>query len=235
MSKHSNLKALLGILILLGVLAVGADRGGVALAQHLGQSKLADYGATDPQVKVHDLPALQNLVRTKVDSATATASSIEVPITLGEQRDTLTLRNVTVDARGLTYKPLTEVKKADFKFLLPDSQIQKVIKANGYDLKVHSTTKNVGVSGTLMGIDVTGKLEPGVGAPTADGKPQIDFALTGVDVDLAGLGGALGSGAFEGKYHLPLNDLPAGTSLKSVKPTSGGVQVEGSLTNFQLQ
>lgn len=235
MAKNSTWKALLGLLVLVAVLAIGADRGAVYFAQSVGASKLQDYGAVDPKVKIHDLPALQNLVRTRVEDATLTASEVKVPILPGDERTTISLRDLKVQAQGLAYKPETQVRHASYVFLLPDEQIQKVLQAKDIPAQVHTDGEQIRLTSKVMGVQVTGKLTIRAAEPTSDNKPQIEFVVHGVDMNLWGYSGQLGGDKETTLGPLPLTDLPAGTTIDSIRPVKGGVQLSGQLSDFHLQ
>ncbi|GEL94161.1 LmeA family phospholipid-binding protein [Cellulomonas composti] len=178
-----------------------------------------------PTVEMGGFPFLTQVLRGSIDTMTVTVDGA----TLGGLRAT----DVVFEGTSVsTTQPYT-VGEAQVVAVLPTSSLQTVVaERTGLDLTLTVDGSTMRVAGSLLGIDLSAAIEPGVedGALVVD---VVDIELGGVTITIDDLPDAIGS-VLSG-LRVPIDELPEGMTLASVSVMPDGLAVTATGTDVVLE
>ncbi|GAA0226034.1 DUF2993 domain-containing protein [Actinomadura nitritigenes] len=224
-------KALLGLLIVVAVGLVVADRVGVRIAQNrIGQQVAAQYDLPrQPDVTIHGIPFLTQVVGGEYDHIT---------VDIGDWTEQgVTVSDVTVDMRGLN-APLSDVINGDTTNMTADTAAASAIIP--YDVIKKEAPKEVrsigpkgndlavDLTGTVLGFQVNGTAVVSV-KPTSKG-----IAITPESVGEGAAQMPLTLVRQQLTWVVPVRDLPVGSRISGIEPTAGGLKVTATAHNVNL-
>lgn len=224
-------KVLLVLLILLAGGVVAADRLGVAAAQNeIGKQVAAQYSLQEqPDVTIHGIPFLTQAIGGEYD---------HIDVSIGDwTQQGVTVKDVKIDMRGVK-APLSEVasgnsanvtaRTATASAIVPYDVIKKrapkevkSIGPKGGDLAVELT-------GVVLGIPVSGNAIVSV-RPTARG-----IAVTPVSAGSTGAPQVPPALVRRLTWVVPVANLPVGSRISKIEPTSAGLRVAATAENVRL-
>jgi hypothetical protein len=230
------MRALLGTIVVLAVLLVGADIGGRLLAEHQAEKNLAAAypNAADPQVTIHGFSFLLQAVQGHYSDITVSSSNL----TLGA----LTGVNAQLDMRDVTL-PLSDAisgnvshlvaRRADFAATIP-------AQALGDALSQPNLTIAPGADGSVQfgtTVSVAGRTIP----VTVAGTASIDKGTLVLSAKVVGAGGIQLPKEISDKLTayfsttLPMQALPYPIDQASVSAQDGALIVTASGANVSAE
>jgi hypothetical protein len=236
-ARRRGIKILLGLVLVLAILAVIADRVGAAVAQNAAESRLAEdaHFAGKPSLTVHGVPFLTQAVRGKYRNISVSGRLTQ----LGEINDA----SLDVDLYGARL-PLGDVIRRDIQQIpvdrvqgfvtVPYSELARlsqipdlVIKPNGSKLDASAT-----VTLPAVGNHITVR---GEGELTLVGG-KIRVGLTHLSAgSLSVPAAALPAVSDAVTAFIPVPSLPYGLHLDSIQAQPDGLRVSSSATNVVLK
>lgn len=224
-------KALLGLLIVVAVGLVVADRVGVRIAQNrIGQQVAAQYNLPrQPDVTIHGIPFLTQVVGGEYDHIT---------VDIGDWTEQgVTVSDVTVDMRGLN-APLSDVINGDTTNMTADTAAASAIIP--YDVikkEAPKEVRSIGPKGNDLSVDLTGSVL-GVqvnGTAVVSVKPTSKgIAITPESVGEGAAQMPLTLVRQQLTWVVPVRDLPIGARISGIQPTAGGLKVTATAHNVNL-
>lgn len=224
-------KALLGLLIVVAVGLVVADRVGVRIAQNrIGQQVAAQYNLPrQPDVTIHGIPFLTQVVGGEYDHIT---------VDIGDWTEQgVTVSDVTVDMRGLN-APLSDVINGDTTNMTADTAAASAIIP--YDVikkEAPKEVRSIGPKGNDLSVDLTGSVL-GVqvnGTAVVSVKPTSKgIAITPESVGEGAAQMPLTLVRQQLTWVVPVRDLPIGARISGIQPTAGGLKVAATAHNVNL-
>ncbi|MEU6752273.1 DUF2993 domain-containing protein [Spirillospora sp. NPDC046719] len=224
-------KALLGLLIVVAVGLVVADRVGVRIAQNrIGQQVAAQYNLPrQPDVTIHGIPFLTQVVGGEYDHIT---------VDIGDWTEQgVTVSDVTVDMRGLN-APLSDVINGDTTNMTADTAAASAIIP--YDVikkEAPKEVKSIGPKGSDLSVDLTGSVLgfPVNGTAVVSVKPTSKgIAITPESVGEGAAQMPLTLVRQQLTWVVPVRDLPIGARISGIEPTAGGLKVTATAHNVNL-
>jgi hypothetical protein len=224
-------KALLGLLIVVAVGLVVADRVGVRIAQNrIGQQVAAQYNLPrQPDVTIHGIPFLTQVVGGEYDHIT---------VDIGDWTEQgVTVSDVTVDMRGLN-APLSDVINGDTTNMTADTAAASAIIP--YDVikkEAPKEVKSIGPKGNDLSVDLTGS----VLGFQVNGTAVVSVKPTSKGIAITPE--SVGEGAAQMPLTLvrqqltwvvPVRDLPIGARISGIQPTAGGLKVTATAHDVNL-
>ncbi|MBD2894313.1 LmeA family phospholipid-binding protein [Actinomadura nitritigenes] len=224
-------KALLGLLIVVAVGLVVADRVGVRIAQNrIGQQVAAQYNLPrQPDVTIHGIPFLTQVVGGEYDHIT---------VDIGDWTEQgVTVSDVTVDMRGLN-APLSDVINGDTTNMTADTAAASAIIP--YDVikkEAPKEVKSIGPKGNDLSVDLTGS----VLGFQVNGTAVVSVKPTSKGIAITPE--SVGEGAAQMPLTLvrqqltwvvPVRDLPIGARISGIEPTAGGLKVTATAHDVNL-
>lgn len=224
-------KALLGLLIVVAIGLVVADRVGVRIAQNrIGQQVAAQYALPrQPDVTIHGIPFLTQVVGGEYDHIT---------VDIGDWTEQgVTVSDVTVDMRGLN-APLSDVINGDTTNMTADTAAASAIIP--YDVikkEAPKEVKSIGPKGNDLAVDMTGS----VLGFQVNGTAVVSVKPTSKGIAITPE--SVGEGAAQMPLTLvrqqltwivPVRDLPVGSRISGIEPTAGGLKVTATAHNVNL-
>jgi hypothetical protein len=224
-------KALLGLLIVVAVGLVVADRVGVRIAQNrIGQQVAAQYDLPrQPDVTIHGIPFLTQVVGGEYDHIT---------VDIGDWTEQgVTVSDVTVDMRGLN-APLSDVINGDTtnmtagtaaaSAIIPYDVIKKEAPKEVRSIGPKGDDLSVDLTGSVLGFQVNGTAVVSV-KPTSKG-----IAITPQSVGEGAAQMPLTLVRQQLTWVVPVRDLPIGARISGIEPTAGGLKVTATAHNVNL-
>ena len=221
------MRTLLVTLVVLLLLAVGADRVAEKVATDRAETRLAAEGLQDPQVEAHGFPFLLQLLDRRFDDVHVTASALEAPA--GRARDL----EVTATSVSWPENGAASAGSVRATGLVPYDEVLRRSGAKGVRLELADGGR-VRLRGDA---EVLGQTVPvaAVGRVRAGGRSirvvPTGFEVDGVPVDSASLLDALGA-RFTLTYRL--RDLPEGLRVTDVSAQQDGFRVTVAGTGVTL-
>ncbi|WP_433241019.1 LmeA family phospholipid-binding protein [Actinomadura nitritigenes] len=224
-------KALLGLLIVVAVGLVVADRVGVRIAQNrIGQQVAAQYNLPrQPDVTIHGIPFLTQVVGGEYDHIT---------VDIGDWTEQgVTVSDVTVDMRGLN-APLSDVINGDTTNMTADTAAASAIIP--YDVikkEAPKEVRSIGPKGNDLSVDLTGS----VLGFQVNGTAVVSVKPTSKGIAITPE--SVGEGAAQMPLTLvrqqltwvvPVRDLPIGARISGIEPTAGGLKVTATAHDVNL-
>jgi hypothetical protein len=224
-------KALLGLLIVVAVGLVVADRVGVRIAQNrIGQQVAAQYDLPrQPDVTIHGIPFLTQVVGGEYDHIT---------VDIGDWTEQgVTVSDVTVDMRGLN-APLSDVINGDTtnmtagtaaaSAIIPYDVIKKEAPKEVRSIGPKGDDLSVDLTGSVLGFQVNGTAVVSV-KPTSKG-----IAITPQSVGEGAAQMPLTLVRQQLTWVVPVRDLPIGARISGIEPTAGGLKVTATAHDVNL-
>ncbi|MGI5323729.1 LmeA family phospholipid-binding protein [Actinomadura nitritigenes] len=224
-------KALLGLLIVVAVGLVVADRVGVRIAQNrIGQQVAAQYNLPrQPDVTIHGIPFLTQVVGGEYDHIT---------VDIGDWTEQgVTVSDVKVDMRGLN-APLSDVINGDTtnmtagtaaaSAIIPYDVIKKEAPKEVESIGPKGNDLAVDLTGSVLGFQVNGTAVVSV-KPTSKG-----IAITPESVGEGAAQMPLTLVRQQLTWIVPVKDLPVGSRISGIEPTAGGLKVTATAHDVNL-
>ena len=232
-------KRLLIVLVLLGGLAVLADRGLAYVAGNATarQIKIREGLKEDPDVTFRGFPFATQAVRGEFDEVAVTVRDIERDGLVVERIDA-TLRGVEIDLNDALNGRVTAV---------PVDRGEATLRLSYGDVNQYLTRRpgNIRVvvrEGRPYVVSSFGV--PGVGQLDVEGTPTVRVTKTSVRVSVTGVHPVTGSTALNdalaraagirASFTIPLDDLPFGIQVSGAELTATGMLVDATATGFVI-
>jgi hypothetical protein len=211
-------RTLLVTLVVLLLLAFGADRVAEKVATDRAETRLAAEGLRDPQVEARGFPFLLQLLDRRFDDVHVTASALEAPA--GRARD------LEVTATSVSWPENDDASAGSVRAtgLVPYDEVLRRSGATGVRLESAAGGRvrlrgEAEVLGQTVPVAAVGRVRPG--GRSIRVVPS-GFEIDGVPVDSASLLDALGA-RFTLTYRL--RDLPEGLRVTGVTARPDGFEV----------
>jgi len=216
------LRALLGVVVVLVLLAVAADRALAWFFEQRTEAAIETAGARGAQVTIHGFPFLTQLAADNIDRVTGHLDSG----TFGGYD----VADVSVDATDVVPRDPYRAREVSAAGLLGLDSVQEAMReAIGGDVTVEQVSAGAGQGRALAltmpagGLDLTATV-----TPTA-----VDGRTLGIDVDTVSVGGgSIPVDALPGPVAAALSgiqvplDLPEGVTLTGASVEPGGLRIE---------
>ncbi|SDI91777.1 Protein of unknown function [Frankineae bacterium MT45] len=233
---HRGFKWLIGVVLVLGLLLVAADRLGARYLQNSAADSLATFSQFQekPEVTLHGFPFLTQAISGDYKDIEITSKSVTVGEISGAAMDAH-LRGAKLPLSKLRSNTVTEipVDEVEGYVIAPYSELERLSKVNGLQLSaqgdelVVQAPVSVPVLGSVT-VNATGNFE------VVGGTLKLDvhsLKVGGLDVPTAVL--PLATAALNSTIEIPA--LPYGLHLTSTKPTPNGLQLNGAGSNVVLK
>lgn len=225
-------KVLLVLVILLAAGVVVADRVSVRIAQNeIGKQVAAQYNLQEqPDVKIHGVPFLTQAVGGEYD---------RIDVAIGPWTEQgITVQDVRIDMQGVR-APLSEVaagnsanvtaRTATASAVVPYDLIKQRAPKEVKSLAPQGENLAVELTGAILNFPVSGSAVVSV-KPTGKGiaiSPVSVGANGGAQIPLALLQRQL-------TWVVPVPDLPLGSRITRIEPTSEGLRISATAENVRL-
>lgn len=221
------MRRLLVVLVVLGALAVAADRAAVAVAERsvADQLQRTEGLATTPTVELGGFPFLTQVVAGRYDEVRVAATGLE--------RGGVRLAGVDATLSGVEAR-LGDVLSGDVS-ALPVERVRATVTVDFADLARRSGLRDVRLAAAGQAVRVTARVTV-LGRTvtgTAVARPSLRGGTLSFRASSAEVSGADGQElralvARALAFSVPVGDLPFGLSLTDVDVTPQGVRLEAS-------
>lgn len=224
-------KALLALLIVVAIGLVVADRVGVRVAEkQIGQQVAAQYDLQQrPDVTIHGIPFLTQVIGGTYDHIT---------VDIGDYTEQgVTVSGVKVDMRGLNAR-LSDIinndtsnvtaETATASAIVPYGVIKKEAPKEVTSIAPKGDDLAVGMTGSLLGFQLNGTAVVSV-KPTSKG-----IAITPESVGEGAAQLPLTLVRKQLTWTVPVRDLPVGSRISQIQPTSDGLRVAATAHDVNL-
>jgi hypothetical protein len=226
----SAVKALVGLVVLAAVLAVGLVAG-----DHYAEGRAEEYArgevaqmlqtSTTPAVDIQGFPFLTQVLRGTLDSVTASASDAKL--------SGLAVTDVAIDTRGVVVRPpageQARAGQASVAATIPTSSLEGALKdRTGLTPQIVVDGQTLRASGTVLGLTLVLTLVPRVD----NGSLVVDvqhLTLGGRDVDPNALPSNLRGRV--SSIPVPLDALPQGLAVTQASVIPAGIRLTASGSN----
>jgi hypothetical protein len=218
-------RRLIGLLVVLLVLVVGADRGGAVLAAHVVASKLKTSAslATEPAVTIHGVPFLTQAFSGRYDD-------VELKI-VDLARGGVRLATLDVALRGVRL-PLADAISGQVSSV-PVDGITATAVVTYADIALRGAIAGLSVQPAGSLVKVTGRITVLGQSVTASAESTVrldggNLVVTAQKVSVLGQSSGVLNGALAGRLDLrvPIGTLPYGLKLTGVHATDAGVVLD---------
>jgi LmeA-like phospholipid-binding len=230
-------KILIGLVLVLAVLLVAADRVGATVAQNIAESRLAQDApfVGRPSVTIHGVPFLSQAVRGRYRDIEISGRLGTLGVIRGAALD-VHLRGVQLPLTALVHRDVPDLPVDDVNgtVSISYSELARLSQIPNLTLTPHGSQLDASarVSVPVLGDDVT---VTGEGSLTLlDGKIKLQITrLQAGSIHLPST--VLPAVSAAATAVIPVPNLPYGLGLTSVLPTPGGLLVAGAGRNVVLR